>query len=136
VTDAKATPPGRGPLGVKASDITDGTSKVIMVGEREYNGLAATWVGTGNAGGFDPKDNGAILVRAFNQNWDLYGLYVSTGGPENRGKGPSSPHPNGVQYLFADGAVVFVSDAVTFTVLGQLFNRCDRYPKVVDVSRY
>ena len=136
VTDAKATPPGRGPLGVKASDITDGTSKVIMVGEREYNGLAATWAGTGNAGGFDPKDNGAILGRAasFNQNWDLYGLYVSTGQPQNRGKAPSSTHPNGVQYLFADGAVVFISDAVT--VLASLFNRCDRAPRVVDASRY
>jgi len=134
VTDAKATPPGRGPLGVKTSDITDGTSKVIMVGEREYNGLAATWVGTGNAGGIEPRDNAATLGRAFNQNWDVYGLYVSTGAPQNRGKGTSSAHPNGVQYLFADGAVVFISDAVT--VLANLFNRCDRAPRVVDVSRY
>jgi len=145
VTDAKATPPGRGPLGVKASDITDGTSKVIMVGEREYNGLAATWVGTGNAGGFDPKDNGAIFIRAgFEQNWDIYGLMVSTGQPQNRGKGPSSAHPSGVQYLFADGAVVFLRDELrhrkddntTEALLPLLFNRCDRKPRVVDVSRY
>ena len=97
--------------------------------------MAGTWVGTGNAGGFDPKDNGAIFARGnFSQNWDVYGLYVSTGQPQNRGKGASSAHPNGVQYLFADGSVAFISDAVT--VLANLCNRTDRAPRVVDVSRY
>ena len=38
--------------------------------------------------------------------------------------------------LFADGAVAFISDSVSNTVTGQLSNRCDRGPRVVDVSRY
>ncbi|NBW97515.1 MAG: DUF1559 domain-containing protein [Planctomycetia bacterium] len=131
VNDANASSPGRGPLGVKVSDITDGTSKVIMVGEREQKGLAAIWVGTGNAGSFGTDGNCATLARlSFNQNWDVYDLY----GTDNRGKGTGSAHPNGVQYLFADGAVAFISDGVS--TINQLQNRADRAPRVVDVSRY
>jgi len=128
-----ATTSGSGtmPLGVKVSDITDGTSKVIMMGERERKGLAALWAGTGNAADFGPAGNTGILFRPnFNQNWDVYDLY----GTDNRGKGPGSKHPNGVQYLFADGSVAFISDAIT--VLSALCNRADRSPRVVDVSRY
>jgi prepilin-type processing-associated H-X9-DG protein len=104
-----------------------------MVGEREMKGFAATWVGMGRACDIGPAGTGAILGRpGFNQNWDMYDLY----GIDNRGKGFGSAHPNGVQYLFADGAVVFISDAVLSSVTNQLSNRSDRFPKVVDVSRY
>jgi len=131
--DQTASTPGTGPLGVKISEITDGTSKVIMVGERAYKGMAAAWAGSGNADDFGPQGSGATLVRlSLNQNWDLYDLY----GTDNRGKGPSSQHPNGAQYLFADGAVAFIGDSLSSTVLSQLSNRSDRAPRVVDVSRY
>jgi prepilin-type N-terminal cleavage/methylation domain-containing protein/prepilin-type processing-associated H-X9-DG protein len=131
--DRTASPAGTGPLGVSVSDISDGTSKVIMVGEREYKGFAAAWAGTGNPHDFGPSGNCANLVRFFYQNWDVYDLY----GTDNRGKPAGSRHPNGVQYLFADGAVAFIGDATGSTsVLSQLANRCDRAPRVVDVSRY
>jgi len=124
------TSPGAGMLGVKLSDITDGTSKVLMVGEREVKGLAATWVGSGNPCDYGPAGTCSTLGRPGYQNWDIYDLNAI----ENRGKNFSSPHPNGVQYLFADGAVAFLSDNAT--VQGQLANRSDRLPRVVDVSRY
>jgi len=132
--DATASNPGTGPLGVRVSQITDGTSKVVMVGERANKGFAALWAGVGSTDDYGPSGTCATLVRlaSFNQNWDIYDLYAA----DNRGKGPSSGHPNGVQYLFADGAVVFISDNVTTTVLAQLSNRSDRAPRVVDVSRF
>ena len=132
-SSATANPPGTGPLGVKMSDISDGTSKVIMVGERSYKGMAAQWAGTGNTSDFGPGGNCGTLGRiGFNQNWDTYDLY----GTDNRGKGPGSEHPNGVQYVFADGAVTFIGDATSATVMNQLQNRSDRLPRVVDVTRY
>ena len=120
------------PPGIRLSDITDGTSKVIMVGERSADGLAATWVGVGSPCDYGPKGTCTTLGRPSNQNWDVYGLNATV----NIGKNMCSPHPNGVQYLFADGAVAFISDNASSSVVGQLQNRCDRSPRVVDVSRY
>ena len=123
-----------GSLGVKLSDITDGTSKVIMVGEKEVKGLAATWVGSGGACGYDPSTTCTTLGRPGFQNWDRYDQMVTTGQPQNIGKNFGSQHPGGVQYLFTDGSIAFVSDAST--VQGQLMNRSDRLPRVVDPSRF
>ena len=131
--DATASTPGTGPLGVKISEITDGTSKVVMVGERANKGFAGVWAGVGLTDDYGTHGTCATLVRTqFNQNWDIYDLF----GTDNRGKGPSSMHPNGVQYLFADGSVAFISDAVSSTTLAQLTNRSDRAPRVVDPTRY
>jgi prepilin-type N-terminal cleavage/methylation domain-containing protein/prepilin-type processing-associated H-X9-DG protein len=131
--DTTASTPGTGPLGVKVSEITDGTSKVVMVCERAKKGLAAVWAGVGLTDDYGPAGTCTTLVRpGFNQNWDIYDLY----GTDNRGKGASSMHPNGVQYLFADGSVALISDAVSATTLSQLSNRSDRAPRVVDVNRY
>lgn len=131
VNDQTASPPGRGPLGVKMNEIIDGTSKTVMVGEREFKGLAATWVGIGAANDFGPAGTCATLGRSvFNQNWDVYDLY----GTDNRGKGMSSQHANGVQYLMADGSVVFIGDTITGTLMQQLANRADR--NTPDPSRY
>jgi prepilin-type N-terminal cleavage/methylation domain-containing protein/prepilin-type processing-associated H-X9-DG protein len=140
VDDESGSPPGRGPLGLRISEITDGTSKTIMVGEREIKGLAAAWTGTGNTDDFGPGGTCATLGRTgFKQNWDVYDLNAT----DNRGKGLSSSHPNGVQYLFADGSVAFITDGISELVvsqnptvygLGALANRNDR--SLVDPSRY
>ncbi len=119
------------PLGVRISDISDGTSKVIMVGERSAHGLAATWVGVGSTCDYGPKGTCSALGRPGNQNWDVYGLNNN----QNVGKNMCSPHPNGVQYLFADGAVAMVSDNAT-SVQSQLTNRADRAPRTVSISSY
>ncbi len=122
------------PLGVRARSITDGLSKTLMVGERQYRGLAATWVGVGrpDVSTPGPADTCATLTRTNHtpqsqQNYDTY-FDVQA----NRGKGLSSAHTNGVQYVFADGAVAFLTDEVntavgtvnaSLTVLQQLVNR-------------
>jgi prepilin-type N-terminal cleavage/methylation domain-containing protein len=131
VNDQTASPPGRGPLGVKMSDIIDGTSKTILVGERAEKGLAATWVGVGPPSDFGPAGTCATLTRTnFNQNWDQYDLYAA----DNRGKGSSSQHDNGVLHLFADGSVAFISDGMSATLVQQLANRADR--NTPDPARY
>ena len=140
VDDESASPPGRGPLGVRITEISDGTSETIMVGERELKGLGAVWTGVGNAAeDFGPGGTCATLGRSgFKQNWDVYDLY----GSDNRGKGFSSQHPNGVQYLFADGSVAFITDGISemsvaspgIFGLQALANRNDR--NLVDPSRY
>lgn len=131
VDDQTASTPGRGPLGVRISEIIDGTSKTAMVCEREIKGLAATWVGVGATSDFGPAGTCATLARTnFNANWDVYDLY----GTDNRGKGMSSAHPNGVQYAFADGSVVFISDGMSATLIQQLANRADR--NTPDPARY
>lgn len=132
VDDMKSsTNPGRGPLGVRMNEIVDGTSKTIMVGERQEKGFAATWVGAGRVNDFGPGGTCAHLARTnFNQNWDVYDLYLA----DNRGKGVSSAHDNGVQFLFADGSVAFLSDGMPNATLQQLANRTDR--NTPDPARY
>ena len=127
-----STPAGAIPLGVRVSDIADGTSKVVMVGERGREGLAATWVGVGNTCAYGPEGTGCVLGRTSNQNWDVYGLNAT----QNIGKNFSSPHANGVQYLFADGSISFLVDSMKMSVQAQLMNRKDRLPSRDDASGY
>ncbi len=114
------TAPGRGPLGITVRQVTDGLTKTIMVGERQFKGYAGTWVGTGNCGTYSLNNgsggNGTAAINAIlarsdtrKQNWDTYDLE----GSSDRGKGFSSAHDGGVQYLFADGSVSFLKDPVT-----------------------
>ena len=158
--NATAVTPATGPLGVKISQITDGTSKTITVGERGTRGLAAAWAGIGGPNGYDPTTTCATLGRSgFFQNWDTWDMYLNGSNPENQGKGFSSQHPNGAQYLTADGAVVFLSDAgsegsrssfawpilgsdpvttstQTMNLLQQLSNRSDRLPRTLDPTKF
>lgn len=134
VNDARhPTAPGRGPLGVTIRQITDGTTKTIMVGERQYKGYAGAWVGVGNTGTTTSGGNtvgGHLTTLARShvmQNFDTYDII----GVGNRGKGFSSAHGDGVQYLYADGSVSFLKDGAaeasvgSTTVLAALTQRND-----------
>ena len=126
VDDQKSTPAGRGPLGVKISDVYDGTSKTLMLGERcgrAWTGdVAAVWVGTGRADDFGPNGNCRTLGRpGFIQN----GNYPARSDPENASKGFSSAHPNGAIYALADGAVHFLSDNISTSNRSAMANRRD-----------
>jgi len=132
------TTPGRGPLGVKVSSITDGASKTAVVAEKPDGGKppnlsceGVTWPGAIRSHRVQKDGIGSVYGRpGYPPNWDLYG-FVTSGG-ECRGVG--SRHPQGLQMLFADGAVVFVSESISSSVLAQTFNRRDA--AVVDLSGY
>lgn len=106
--------PGRGPDGVRLKDVSDGTSKTWMIGERSSVNFAAVWLGTGDASGVSPHQGARTIGRvnntgfSFNIDWML----LSPPNAENNGKIFSSRHPGGLNMLLVDGAVRWVEDAV------------------------
>jgi prepilin-type N-terminal cleavage/methylation domain-containing protein/prepilin-type processing-associated H-X9-DG protein len=100
---------------VGMSDILDGSSNTIMVGERQtHECRGATWVGVRNTQDGGPR--GVHMVSGhsrpkINQDdtptipWDLDGIGC--------GEGFSSLHPGGAQFLFADSSVKFLAETIS-----------------------
>lgn len=133
VMDRQASPPGRGPLGIKVNDILDGTSKTLLTGERcgrtSTNDKAAVWAGVGRADDYGPNGTVRTLGRpGFRQNGD----YVNAPDPQNASKGFSSMHPGGCLYGYADGSVRWLSDAISTTNRTSIANRRDGKTYEVD----
>ena len=99
---------------VRVSDITDGTSQTIAVGEKSQNLARATWTGAvTNAAvpitllqaedGLSPEGGDALVV-------------AHTGELDGPNSKPAhadqfwSLHPGGAQFLFADGSVRFLKE--------------------------
>ncbi|MDB5307278.1 MAG: prepilin-type cleavage/methylation protein [Gemmataceae bacterium] len=134
---------------IKLTDITDGTTNQILVGEHgdyivDTGGgkndwrasqphsafMGCAWGGTpsnGSPGG----DN-----RAFNTTTVRYQLNQKTGWSDNPGgtgvgfnEGDNTPlnsaHPGGVMFLFGDGSVRFLTDSTPLTTVQQLATRDD-----------
>jgi prepilin-type N-terminal cleavage/methylation domain-containing protein/prepilin-type processing-associated H-X9-DG protein len=107
-----------GEKGVRISDIIDGTSNTIAVGERETkNCRSGTWLGVRNPNGAGgqavwvvaanagPKINQDHVAIAWNQ-------ASAIGVPGGCGEGFSSLHPGGVQIALADGSVKFIAETI------------------------
>jgi prepilin-type N-terminal cleavage/methylation domain-containing protein len=98
---------------ISMKQITDGTSKTFLVGERDKFCRAATWIGVRNPLGPD----------AFSSNWAMahVGYKLNSGctaGHDTCMEAFSSAHPGGGFFGFCDGSVRFVNDEINSDMIG------------------
>jgi prepilin-type N-terminal cleavage/methylation domain-containing protein/prepilin-type processing-associated H-X9-DG protein len=135
---------------IRVTNVTDGTSNVMAVGE-----LSATYITTDGVhrdwrpsqagltvanGGSTRAGTPGFQGRMFNLASILYGINRKTGWPANGGSGDCttgvcgwpgganpliSPHPKGVNACFADGSVKFLADQTSLDTLSAIATRDD-----------
>jgi len=112
---------------INISDITDGTSNTIMVGEREtIECRSGTWLGVMDTGVAPPAQ-----PASFNNGSHPRGVHLVTGHSHPKlnqddlpsltwdtdyvgcGEGFSSLHPGGAQFLFADSSIRFIPETIS-----------------------
>lgn len=107
-------------------DITDGTSRTIIVGERSHKLCDATWVGAvTNANLFPPPGSPAPPV-VDNSSGMILGHTGDGNGPGASGSFVNqfySRHGQGVNFLFGDGHVEFLNAAMDYRVYKALSTR-------------
>jgi prepilin-type N-terminal cleavage/methylation domain-containing protein len=92
---------------LKFRDFTDGSSNTIMVGERDNDGGAGSWIGNRNPGGSGPHGSDYVMGCA----WPPINDPVERTNYRRR-TGFSSKHEGGAQFLMGDGTVIFLSENI------------------------
>jgi prepilin-type processing-associated H-X9-DG protein len=100
-----------GDSSVSVKDITDGTSKTFIIGERDGFCLAATWIGSRNNA--DSQMHSSMWTLAHvTSNITLN--YPYTGAYNTCTEGFSSAHPGGAFFAFCDGSVRWIDDDISY----------------------
>jgi prepilin-type N-terminal cleavage/methylation domain-containing protein/prepilin-type processing-associated H-X9-DG protein len=116
---------------VRLTDITDGTSSTLFVGERAFANVMGTWVGaiTGGYCNTGALNRNAVAGKLGQGAADLVLMHATTiNSPSGRNLDDSSSmHSVGANLLFADGSVHFVrniasgsTDSTTYQALGTI----------------
>jgi prepilin-type N-terminal cleavage/methylation domain-containing protein/prepilin-type processing-associated H-X9-DG protein len=102
----------------RTSHITDGTSRVFLVGESRYTG--AVWAASA-------KQDTCALARCLAGTLDQINLYEGSSAAWQM-RGFSSHHRGGCQMLMADGSAHFVRETIDLKIYQQLGQRADNMP--------
>lgn len=124
-------------VGIAFRQITDGTSKTLLVGERDsFNSshgdhAAAVWAGIAWRGVMDNTHYRSHVLTFFRE--DTPRMPINAGTPSTTvtgtgheaGNSWSSKHPGGAQFLLVDGSVRFLQETISDATLHDLCNRFD-----------
>jgi type II secretory pathway pseudopilin PulG len=95
---------------VASKQITDGTSKTFMVGERDRFCMAATWIGGRNTvNGSESHSTMWTLAHVYDPLNNPHTLFYNT-----CTEGFASAHPGGGFFGFCDGSVHFVNEDISY----------------------
>ena len=105
---------------VRIADITDGTSQTLIVGERSHDLAPATWVGAVTGAEIFPYNSSNMVL----------GHTGESLGPAvpHEANNFSSRHNGGVNFVFADGHVVYLTNSVSQSVYQALSTRAGDEP--------
>jgi hypothetical protein len=126
--DDFTTPPHTGPFlravkGFRATDITDGLSNTMFVGDRTSKLSYCTWVG-GPTGALNPF---LLAPGNFGAEVTLLMCHAGPTGPNTPGvfdaDSTSSPHRLGVPFVFGDGSVHFLKNSIDINIWMALATR-------------
>lgn len=119
---------------VSYRDITDGSSRTIAVGERSHNISRVTWTGrvTGGWSRATPMGEGGTLATPFPPE-EAFIMILGPAGLEDGDRCINDPtahnedywsrHVGGAYFLFADGSVQFLPEAIDVRVWRSLATR-------------
>jgi prepilin-type processing-associated H-X9-DG protein len=96
---------------VSDKDITDGTSKTFIFGERDGFCLAATWIGSRNNA--DSQMHSFMWTVAHVTN-NITLNFPTTGSYNTCTEGFSSAHTGGAFFAFCDGSVRWIDEDISF----------------------
>jgi prepilin-type N-terminal cleavage/methylation domain-containing protein/prepilin-type processing-associated H-X9-DG protein len=114
---------------VRHADILDGTSYTIAVGERGACLVKTPWAGAPDGGISSFSDDappGIPDYQSIGHGGELVVAHADNLGFNARGTAPDdfySPHPNGGNFLLADGSVRFVPSTIALDVYRALCTR-------------
>jgi prepilin-type processing-associated H-X9-DG protein len=111
----------------RITDVTDGASNTLMMGEQTlglFNGVTTSWAYTGWVSvGIDPVGAWNLTVPPTGINVWQYYIYPPVKGSRASWYNAASLHPNGCNFVYADGSVHFIQqsiDVVSLTYLSRM----------------
>ena len=125
---------------IRITDVIDGTSKTILVGERDYedkfhgNHGASLWAGVDEWMTTTPPTAKGIANKILTFFDDAGTMVINAGSPGQNPTGAvhgeavdswSSKHPGGAQFVFSDGSVAFLNEQIHSITFRNLCKRND-----------